>query len=80
MAEKVGMASWEDAMNQKNLNYEIETERGWGAPPRDGVTMNQKNLNYEIETSRQSRCRVGVGVTMNQKNLNYEIETVSFPG
>ena len=60
MAEKVGMASWEDAMNQKNLNYEIETERGWGAPPRDGVTMNQKNLNYEIETRQRSCLQNGV--------------------
>ena len=33
-----------DAMNYKNLNYEIET-RG----PADA--MNYKNLNYEIETA-----------------------------
>ena len=37
-------------MNQKNLNYEIETggnNLGLSFNPRP---MNQKNLNYEIET------------------------------
>ena len=38
------------AMNQKNLNYEIETASVIfdKAVPLDA--MNQKNLNYEIET------------------------------
>ena len=39
-------------MNQKNLNYEIETSTAQ-APDQIGIddgTMNQKNLNYEIET------------------------------
>ena len=38
-------------MNQKNLNYEIETVDSFhrfGCGERDA--MNQKNLNYEIET------------------------------
>ena len=37
-------------MNQKNLNYEIETVAK--LPQEDVVhlSMNQKNLNYEIET------------------------------
>ena len=36
-------------MNQKNLNYEIETPPQELASDRD-ESMNQKNLNYEIET------------------------------
>ena len=38
-------------MNQKNLNYEIETEIDYRvAAYYDRQPMNQKNLNYEIET------------------------------
>ena len=38
-------------MNQKNLNYEIETDCQDRSELRMIVlTMNQKNLNYEIET------------------------------
>ena len=36
-------------MNQKNLNYEIETRIRNGKEYVD-LSMNQKNLNYEIET------------------------------
>ena len=41
-------------MNQKNLNYEIETSYTCHEPDVGVaiVTMNQKNLNYEIETFR----------------------------
>ena len=35
-------------MNQKNLNYEIETCRSTVIDT--ALAMNQKNLNYEIET------------------------------
>ena len=37
-------------MNQKNLNYEIETAYGAGWFYIVLQSMNQKNLNYEIET------------------------------
>ena len=37
-------------MNQKNLNYEIETLAAGCSPAWTMSTMNQKNLNYEIET------------------------------
>ena len=59
-------------MNQKNLNYEIETGLlVFSCHPLRRMTMNQKNLNYEIETRHDWR------IDMNQKNLNYEIETHS---
>ncbi len=38
------------AMNQKNLNYEIETTQKWHRRCCPCKSMNQKNLNYEIET------------------------------
>ena len=37
-------------MNQKNLNYEIETLNQAPPQPAPPEAMNQKNLNYEIET------------------------------
>ena len=66
-------------MNQKNLNYEIETISRIALSPRITITMNQKNLNYEIETVVWVETIGGIGFlnTMNQKNLNYEIETYS---
>ena len=40
-------------MNQKNLNYEIETLTVFGhGIHTSSFAMNQKNLNYEIETCR----------------------------
>ncbi len=66
-------SNW-SAMNQKNLNYEIETEEIL-MPSMNSITaMNQKNLNYEIETSMADNAQISK-VAMNQKNLNYEIET-----
>ena len=38
------------AMNQKNLNYEIETIMTLIVTLWRSFAMNQKNLNYEIET------------------------------
>ena len=38
------------AMNQKNLNYEIETQMLTRLDNLKVKAMNQKNLNYEIET------------------------------
>ena len=65
-------------MNQKNLNYEIETcpPLNWpqGEVFGELPTMNQKNLNYEIETCHRCVPHV-IKESMNQKNLNYEIET-----
>ena len=69
------------AMNQKNLNYEIETPHLITRIIRQKVSfsMNQKNLNYEIENvNGRSHARKPCDAwrAMNQKNLNYEIETV----
>ena len=51
------------AMNQKNLNYEIETGRPPVLPLSRRLSMNQKNLNYEIETdSRLLRWSAGDGL------------------
>ena len=62
-------------MNQKNLNYEIETRpTEHHRTGRAHRPMNQKNLNYEIETTLNRPCIVCIR-PMNQKNLNYEIET-----
>ena len=61
-------------MNQKNLNYEIETTHERQSHQDLRPTMNQKNLNYEIETG-YSRFQGRSVLPMNQKNLNYEIET-----
>ena len=61
-------------MNQKNLNYEIET-LSMLLVRRCSVAMNQKNLNYEIETSNVPNIPLRFTPPMNQKNLNYEIET-----
>ena len=62
-------------MNQKNLNYEIETKSYLCRLSRPGRSMNQKNLNYEIETTDAHIAKQCGVSTMNQKNLNYEIET-----
>ena len=62
-------------MNQKNLNYEIETEPTPDLIASANAPMNQKNLNYEIETRTRSKGNSLPQLTMNQKNLNYEIET-----
>ena len=63
-------------MNQKNLNYEIETSISAFMDIKGHLlAMNQKNLNYEIETSQRWLCLTSSAGTMNQKNLNYEIET-----
>ena len=43
------------AMNQKNLNYEIETAVDDAALVKVVVAMNQKNLNYEIETGMSTK-------------------------
>ena len=40
-----------EAMNYKNLNYEIETGRQ-RLDHHSMAAMNYKNLNYEIETGR----------------------------
>ena len=64
------------SMNQKNLNYEIETVLTVLFGTWSDFAMNQKNLNYEIETRRpQGTQRSARLLPMNQKNLNYEIET-----
>ena len=42
-------------MNQKNLNYEIETGQKVRELRKEHKPMNQKNLNYEIETVRAMR-------------------------
>ena len=42
------------SMNDKNLNYEIETRRMWRLRKQTAISMNDKNLNYEIETIRSS--------------------------
>ena len=46
-------------MNQKNLNYEIETRLSYVLVPLSYLigAMNQKNLNYEIETLRSDLVR-----------------------
>ena len=63
-------------MNQKNLNYEIETILSCRRNGHRCAAMNQKNLNYEIETASSSLVvQMPSCSTMNQKNLNYEIET-----
>ena len=43
-------------MNQKNLNYEIETVYDVREQLDSVLAMNQKNLNYEIETWLMMRC------------------------
>ena len=65
-------------MNQKNLNYEIETQE-FKSRCSVLLSMNQKNLNYEIETQHPDWVTpIFVVLAMNQKNLNYEIETNSY--
>ena len=49
MGGLVGTEAIDTSMNQKNLNYEIETLTG-AMLSRVRGSMNQKNLNYEIET------------------------------
>ena len=61
-------------MNQKNLNYEIETIN-LCMRALILLAMNQKNLNYEIETRQRFHHQPLLKHAMNQKNLNYEIET-----
>ena len=41
------------SMNQKNLNYEIETIIQSNVEEVE-ASMNQKNLNYEIETKKET--------------------------
>ena len=64
------------AINDKNLDYEIETKDflvGCGACD----TINDKNLDYEIETQVPWDQTVHFHPTINDKNLDYEIETYS---
>ena len=44
----------EIAWNQKNLDYEIETNGSPQCPSHQGFPWNQKNLDYEIETTMLS--------------------------
>ena len=64
-------------MNQKNLNYEIETQDVHCQRMHSWAAMNQKNLNYEIETLHERPHKLYSTFPMNQKNLNYEIETLT---
>ena len=48
-------------MNQKNLNYEIETQMECTLLTMVMIPMNQKNLNYEIETERDAAQPVFAG-------------------
>ena len=64
------MPSW----NQKNLDYEIETNPSVNLRMK-WRTWNQKNLDYEIET-RHIQCKRVMPDAWNQKNLDYEIETL----
>ena len=41
-------------INDKNLNYEIETQRMAWIAFEETLTINDKNLNYEIETLRHA--------------------------
>ena len=60
--------------NQKNLDYEIETNRLTSLRLVLVEAWNQKNLDYEIETNIREilHCHIS---SWNQKNLDYEIET-----
>ena len=59
-------------MNQKNLNYEIETSPLRFVRFYSLCAMNQKNLNYEIETWVSLTSLKCIG---RYEYLNYEIET-----
>ena len=61
--------------NQKNLDYEIETQVNLDLKCGFHFTWNQKNLDYEIETKRHVEQKRVVSLAWNQKNLDYEIET-----
>ena len=66
------------SINDKNLNYEIETigKHDYRFRRDDPIgTINDKNLNYEIETTPQVVRRALRYRPINDKNLNYEIET-----
>ena len=39
-------------INDKNLNYEIETTISCGTRHDSSISINDKNLNYEIETGQ----------------------------
>ena len=63
------------AINDKNLNSEIETLPRLIAPETLRGSINDKNLNSEIET-QTNRHRMGDELDpINDKNLNSEIET-----
>ena len=66
-----------ETWNQKNLDYEIETQVSRRRKGRGGAgPWNQKNLDYEIETIPRRAASSQWPSTWNQKNLDYEIETV----
>ena len=53
------------SINDKNLNYEIETTSGILTPAALNIPINDKNLNYEIETAQSKyRCRLGPALSM----------------
>ena len=69
-------------INQKSLDYEIEThnqsDMACAGRSFHVVAINDKNLDYEIETRHtgdESRCG-SRSKAINDKNLDYEIETI----
>ena len=70
----VPLVSGQLTINDKNLNYEIETAINSYAS-RTALPINDKNLNYEIETLTIFTSPHDTLVAINDKNLNYEIET-----
>ncbi len=69
----MGKGAW--SINDKNLDYEIETISQRSSTPVTTTTINDKNLDYEIETREMLwRFKRGQG-SINDKNLDYEIET-----
>ena len=61
-------------INDKNLDYEIETSVHKSVQIRLNSPINDKNLDYEIETWHFGSAPV-FRFPINDKNLDYEIET-----
>ena len=68
------MLGFDPAINDKNLNSEIETKMTL-CKSIYLHSINDKNLNSEIETWMSTSRLPGVRSTINDKNLNSEIET-----
>ena len=69
-----GTESFTQSWNQKNLDYEIETET-WKVDDCSPITLKSKEPRLRDWNGQKGLTYKRVEVTWNQKNLDYEIET-----